>query len=534
MRKILYFIAVFTLLFLSADLVKADGVSMGVSGGGSYKVGATFNSSIGLSSGGNRICAVEFTLTYPSDLLEVTSTPSLGSVYTMSTAAENSASRIHYQLGATGCSTEDATLLTIPFKTKAQGEATLSLTDLAAYDGDGANIAVSGSSSVASITANTTSTSVSKKTTSSAKTTTTPAASTTPTVLNLPVIKNVSFLNSTVDPENPEISIKNSDEWKLVFMGTADPSVKVNVTINSDPIAASVQSDESGNWSYTLDQKIEDGAHQIVINTEKDGVKSTDVAADFVLDSTRVAFGKTLPEIKAVPVTTEATPEKENKYLTYAIYGGSALIFIGMVVFIALFVKRRKEHAAMLRSMTSFSEPAAVTVNPMDEISQSDQSMNIAQEISVQPQPNQVIQDQGLVDTPVQAEPSIPAPELVVQNSTVSGQGTIEHGFGGINKDVIANENAKTIPQADSSQAISEETQSNMPEQAAVENKQDSQNVKTDHNDNQLIQTYISTQNTNNTSIPAEVDIAVANNPVDQNSIPNDQNLPNSNQGQAS
>lgn len=520
MKKILYFIAVSALLFFGASSAKAEGASMSVSGGGNYNVGATFNSGISLSSGGNRICAVEFTLTYPADLLEATSTPSLGSVYTMSTAAENSAGRIHYQVGSTGCSTDNATLLTVPFRAKAQGDATLSLTDLAAYDGDGANVAVSGSGTTVKISAvvasTSTSTSVSKKKTAASSPVVAPAAT---IVLVSPTIKSVSFLNSTVDSEHPDVSINNSDEWGLVFMGTADPSVKVNITINSDPISASVQSDESGNWSYALGQKIEDGAHQIIINTEKDSVKSADATADFVLDSTRVALGKTLPEIEAAPVATDIASGKENKpYLTYVIYGGAALVLIGAIIFIVLFIKKRREHAAMLRSMTSFSEPSGVAVNPMEDISQSNQASDVNNNVSqmeqnsVQPILNE--QNEAPISQPEPSQQT--APELTVENGVIPEQSAIEHGFGRINETVIANENAKTIPQVDSSQVASGEIQSNMPEQAVVENAQNNQIADV------------------NPPTNAEGNIAINNNSIDQNPIPNNQNLPNSNQGQVS
>lgn len=92
------------------------------SGGGSKTMGADFNLSALISSGDNRVCVVDFTITYPADLLELKSS-SLATPFSMATIQESSAGKIHNQIGATGCSSVDSTIFNMTFSAKAVGNA---------------------------------------------------------------------------------------------------------------------------------------------------------------------------------------------------------------------------------------------------------------------------------------------------------------------------------------------------------------------------------------------------------------------------
>lgn len=64
----------------------------------------------------------------------------------------------------------------------------------------------------------------------------------------------------------PKSEQKFSDQQPL-FEGKAEPGADVEITIESDPIVATVQSDENGNWEFRPDTKLEPGTHKITIKT---------------------------------------------------------------------------------------------------------------------------------------------------------------------------------------------------------------------------------------------------------------------------
>jgi len=137
-----------------------------------------------------------------------------------------------------------------------------------------------------------------------------------------------------------------------LFRGNATPKSQVNITITSDPITASASADDAGNWSYTTDQWLTDGAHQIFLTAEKDGVKSEQSVSDFVFSSTdqsKIALGKTLPD-RDIETLLGEIPEPAsfsgistfNKVL---ILGGIGIGIIVLVIIIILIVNWRKKKA---------------------------------------------------------------------------------------------------------------------------------------------------------------------------------------------
>ena len=63
--------------------------------------------------------------------------------------------------------------------------------------------------------------------------------------------------------EGIEETVKEIKKKKLQIAGKALPNSFITVYIYSDPIVVIVKTDESGNWTYTLDKTLEDGRHEI-------------------------------------------------------------------------------------------------------------------------------------------------------------------------------------------------------------------------------------------------------------------------------
>lgn len=76
----------------------------------------------------------------------------------------------------------------------------------------------------------------------------------------------------TLDSNNLQ-NIKTSDS-KITFSGSAEPQSIVKITILSDPIVLSAQTDKSGNWITTLNQSLAAGEHIVYIISTLDGLDS--------------------------------------------------------------------------------------------------------------------------------------------------------------------------------------------------------------------------------------------------------------------
>lgn len=66
----------------------------------------------------------------------------------------------------------------------------------------------------------------------------------------------------TISSPAPNASVSNTQP---TLRGTAPPQTTVTITIYSDPITVTVNSDALGNWSYTLAESLAAGPHTIVV-----------------------------------------------------------------------------------------------------------------------------------------------------------------------------------------------------------------------------------------------------------------------------
>lgn len=94
--------------------------------------------------------------------------------------------------------------------------------------------------------------------------TTTPTPTTlTPTLTpTLSASGSASASAVTISSPAPNASVSNTQP---TLRGTAPPQTTVTITIYSDPITVTVNSDAQGNWSYTLAQALAAGPHTIVV-----------------------------------------------------------------------------------------------------------------------------------------------------------------------------------------------------------------------------------------------------------------------------
>ena len=379
MKKLFYLVLILASFVFVGKAFAAD-ASLSMSGGGSHDINSDFSVTVSLGDGSSKkICAVNFDISYPSDLLELKSAPTLGSVYTLATVADSgTAGKISYQIGAIGCPTSGGTILTIPFHAKAAGQGTLSFSNIQALGGDDGQADISLSQSGSSITINsqsasttttnnsttgttatgstasgttpsTTTTKNTKKSTSSTDKTTTPAVT-----LKDPVISNVVYDASA------ELNAEKKQSKGILFSGTADADAKINITIKSDPINATAQSDASGKWSYLISDWFTEGLHQITVSSEKSSTKSKEVSSSFIFATTskdQIALGDKLPEVKKVVqevstvVSEPSTNTKTGSRVKVLILGGGGAVLVLISAIVLFILHRRNQFSYDLKNL---------------------------------------------------------------------------------------------------------------------------------------------------------------------------------------
>jgi len=280
----------------------------------------------------------------------------------MATVQESSAGSIHYQIGATGCSTADATILNMSFDAKAVGDATVtfSAADLLGGDDGSQAVTVSKGSTTVSVAAvaapaetdtNTNTNKTTKKTTTTSNknsninqnSNTAVAALLDPTLLKLEYTADV-ILDSVINRSKG-----------IAFSGTAEPEATINIVIASDPISATTQSDATGNWMYALTDWLDAGAHTITLSSEKNGQKSAEVKTDFITGTkskNQIAIGTVLPAAEeAVPEPTTETAKSNNGFMTIAIIAGSIIGLLAIILLI-IFISKRRHYLKVTKEIT--------------------------------------------------------------------------------------------------------------------------------------------------------------------------------------
>ena len=344
MKRFLIGISIFLVSLLSfAVPVRADDASLSISGGGAKKIGTTFNLTASLNSGGNQICVVTFDITYPANLLTLKSS-SLGTPFTMATEQSSTDGNIHYSVGAGGCTTGNATLLTMSFTAKAAGNATVAFSSGEAIGGaDGQQVIATGKGSTAVTMAAAT---VTNKNTNTAPA---PAAA----ALKDPVLSKLVYsADSVLD------NITNQAKG-ITFTGTSDADAKIDLVITSDPINASAQADASGNWAYTLVDWLPAGSHVIAMTAEKGTQKSAEVKTSFVIGTggkDQIAIGTELPATTAVAEPASNTKSKMS-FTTIAMIG-SGVVVVLVVVLLIIFMNKRRKYLSVAKEISSRAQPS--------------------------------------------------------------------------------------------------------------------------------------------------------------------------------
>lgn len=125
------------------------------------------------------------------------------------------------------------------------------------------------------------------------------------------------------------------EEDKLVFEGLALPNSFVTLYIFSTPIIVTVKTDISGKWAYELDQKLENGEHQMYVAT-------VDATGKIVARSNPTLFVKTAEAATIGIVGSADSSVKTPNFLRDNFILITLAILITIVILAMMFVGNRR------------------------------------------------------------------------------------------------------------------------------------------------------------------------------------------------
>jgi len=108
------------------------------------------------------------------------------------------------------------------------------------------------------------------------------------------------------------VTLVNIDEGETVssvlpeFFGVGPPGIEIDITIESDPMTASIDIDENGTWSWSPDENLDPGSHTISITwIDTEGILQS-ITKNFVVQASEVPVYEATPS--ALPTPEVATP----------------------------------------------------------------------------------------------------------------------------------------------------------------------------------------------------------------------------------
>lgn len=360
---------------------------------------------------GQKICSVETSLTFPKDLIEVSS---VSFVQNDSNNYSNTNGVVNFKAELSPCTTiVGVDLFTVNFNTKKIGEGAIHFTS---------SVVVGGEDSI---------TTLQSGVYDDVRVTVVPIEQyqepvepkdplpSVPANVPKPKVQSVSNGATKATAQTPDTTKKEDPAYKVptlsklefgasavlnkalgqskgaVFSGMADPNIKVNLLINSETILDSVTSGADGAWTYTLKQPLEDGTHQITAWSEKDNKISKKLVSKFVISSyakNQIAIGDTYPEMApdqasnnqlGAQSTASGKIDKVLKNKYFLVYAGIGLV-VAVVLVIIIFSKRRHKAGAQ----TGYDPSSGIEVNSVTGTGIKQLQDEINQPAAVEPQAN--------------------------------------------------------------------------------------------------------------------------------------------------
>jgi len=165
------------------------------------------------------------------------------------------------------------------------------------------------------------------------------------TAENLFTVDNVSLSTKTSVVDGIE-----SKQEVVAFSGTAPIDSYVTLYIFSTPVIVTVKSDQTGNWSYTMDQELDNGQHNVY-------VASVNNSGKIVAKSDAVPFVKEVGAVALGLQSSASATTSEGFGSTWTILIGAIILLF--IILIAILI------AGMRSNKKKVEETPVITANPV-------------------------------------------------------------------------------------------------------------------------------------------------------------------------
>lgn len=182
----------------------------------------------------------------------------------------------------------------------------------------------------------------------------------------------------------------------LKISGTTKPNSRVLVYVFSDPLVLTTTADANGNWTYTLEDPLEPGNHEVYSVVDRgDGVYQRSAPVSFVIATAEAA--STNPQGLSLKLADTKTPKQSDSGLVVYLAAAFGMILLVGIGFVGLlYLKNRwarrktnptpEQTGAITSQNTPEQTTGETTVQPSfhEQTTQKDTSPTISSESSAQ------------------------------------------------------------------------------------------------------------------------------------------------------
>lgn len=153
-------------------------------------------------------------------------------------------------------------------------------------------------------------------------------------------------------PKNVQRQTDTATITGLLLSGKAKPNSQVIIYVFSDPLVLTTTSDADGNWTYTLENPIETGEHEVYTVVDRgDGEFERSAPVSFFIKT--AAASPANPQGLSLLLDEKQTPSQSNSGLIFYLLSASALICLVLAGFFVI-LNWRKHHQTLQPAMQTF------------------------------------------------------------------------------------------------------------------------------------------------------------------------------------
>ena len=141
---------------------------------------------------------------------------------------------------------------------------------------------------------------------------------------------------------NEKLTSGTSPKDALKISGKAKPNSAVVLYVFSEPLVLTTTADAGGNWTYSLQDPIEAGKHEVYAVVDRgDGVYQKSNPFNFLIGTAQAASGN--PDALNLTLAGDATPAQSNRSMLIYIISAIALVLVVAIITIYVLVKVHKK-----------------------------------------------------------------------------------------------------------------------------------------------------------------------------------------------